>query len=153
MMLVVEAMPLSATNIALVLPVSGVFSWLLLYALVPQLRSRLLDQPNARSSHQQPTPRGGGVSFVLVASFASLMAWLSSYASASALLALIVAPLLVLPLALVSFIDDIHNLPATWRYGVQLTTALVVISVSPLQAPSVALLPLLAFLPFFLCAH
>jgi len=28
------------------------------------LRSRLLDVPNARSSHAAPTPRGGGVAIV-----------------------------------------------------------------------------------------
>jgi UDP-N-acetylmuramyl pentapeptide phosphotransferase/UDP-N-acetylglucosamine-1-phosphate transferase len=61
-------------------------------------------------------------------------------------LPLIASPLLALPLALVGFLDDRHNLPATWRYGVQLTTALVVILVSPLVALSLGLLPLLALL-------
>ncbi|MEA5475565.1 hypothetical protein VB716_15200, partial [Synechococcus sp. CCY9201] len=37
----------------------AVASWLLLRALIPQLRRRLLDQPNARSAHRVPTPRGG----------------------------------------------------------------------------------------------
>ena len=39
--------------------------------LIPQLRRQLLDQPNARSSHRQPTPRGGGIAFVAVASVSS----------------------------------------------------------------------------------
>jgi Fuc2NAc and GlcNAc transferase len=60
--------------------------------------------------------------------------------------ALLVAPLLAFPLALVGFLDDRHTLPASWRYGVQLATALVFILVSPLVAPSVAWLPLLALL-------
>ena len=30
------------------------------------LSGGLLDQPNARSSHQVPTPRGGGLAFVVV---------------------------------------------------------------------------------------
>ena len=30
------------------------------------LRKRLLDQPNARSSHARPTPRGGGIGIVIV---------------------------------------------------------------------------------------
>lgn len=46
---------------ALAIPLAGVSSWLLLAALIPQLRRRLLDQPNERSSHREPTPRGGGV--------------------------------------------------------------------------------------------
>jgi UDP-N-acetylmuramyl pentapeptide phosphotransferase/UDP-N-acetylglucosamine-1-phosphate transferase len=54
--------------------------------------------------------------------------------------------LLALPLALVGFLDDRRNLPATWRYGVQLATALVVVLASPLVPPSVGLLPLLVLL-------
>jgi UDP-N-acetylmuramyl pentapeptide phosphotransferase/UDP-N-acetylglucosamine-1-phosphate transferase len=54
--------------------------------------------------------------------------------------------LLALPLAFVGFLDDRHNLPASWRYGVQLATALVVILASPLVAASVGLLPVLALL-------
>jgi len=135
--------PISA---ALAIPLAGAWTWLLLAALIPQLRRRLLDQPNARSSHRQPTPRGGGVAFVLVAAVASALALLASSSSASAPLPLLAAPLLALPLALVGFLDDRHNLPATWRYGVQLPTALVVILVSPLVVPSFGLLPLLALL-------
>jgi UDP-N-acetylmuramyl pentapeptide phosphotransferase/UDP-N-acetylglucosamine-1-phosphate transferase len=139
-------MPLLAINAALAIPLACVCSWLLLAALIPQLRRRLLDQPNARSSHRQPTPRGGGVAFVLAASAASVLAWLVGFCPASAPYALLTAPLLALPLALVGFLDDRHNLLATWRYGVQLATALVVILTSPLVAPSLGLLPLMVLL-------
>jgi Fuc2NAc and GlcNAc transferase len=139
-------MPLLPTNTALAIPLAGLCCWLLLAALIPQLRFRLLDLPNERSSHRQPTPRGGGVAFVLVASLASALAWLVIFGFASAPSPLLAAPLLALPLALVGFLDDRHNLPATWRYGVQLATALVVTLASPLVAPSVGLLPLLALL-------
>jgi UDP-N-acetylmuramyl pentapeptide phosphotransferase/UDP-N-acetylglucosamine-1-phosphate transferase len=74
------------------------------------------------------------------------MAWLFSSSSVLAPLALLAAPLLALPLALVGFLDDRHNLAASWRYGAQLATAFVVILVSPLVPPSLALLPLLALL-------
>ena len=86
------------------------------------------------------------MAFVLVASTASALAWLFSFSSASIPSPLLTAPLLALPLALVGILDDRHNLPATWRFFVQLSTAFVVILVSPLVAPSVALLPLLMFL-------
>ena len=56
---------------------AAAFSWLLLRALIPQLRRRLLDQPNARSSHSQPVPRGGGIVFVVVASASSGVALFS----------------------------------------------------------------------------
>jgi Fuc2NAc and GlcNAc transferase len=121
-------------------------SWGLLCKLIPILRRRLPDQPNARSSHRKPIPRGGGVAFVLVASVASVLAWLLRSSSASAPLPLLSAPLLALPLALVGFLDDRHNLPATWRYGVQLATAFLLILASPLVALSLGLLPLVVFL-------
>ena len=62
--------------LALVLLFSALVSGVLLWALLPQLRRRLLDQPNARSSHQRPTPRGGGLVFVLVAALSSASALL-----------------------------------------------------------------------------
>ena len=86
------------------------------------------------------------MAFVLVSSFASVLAWITSASSPSAPLHLFAAPLLALPLVLVGFLDDRHNLSASWRYGVQLATALVVILLSPLVSPSVTLLPLLALL-------
>ena len=70
---------------------AAALSWLFLWLLIPLLSRRLLDQPNARSSHQRPTPRGGGVAFVMVGSIA--VAWLGSW-----------LPLLCLPLALVGFL-------------------------------------------------
>jgi len=136
-------MPVAA---ALAIPLAGVSSWLLLAALIPPLRRRLLDQPNERSSHREPTPRGGGVAFVLVASIASALALLVSGGSAFEPFLLVAAPLMALPLALVGFLDDRHNLPANWRYGVQLATAFAVIVASPLVAPSLAMLPLLGLL-------
>lgn len=110
--------------------------------MIPFLRGRLLDLPNARSSHCQPTPRGGGVSFVLVASTVSALASIGIIGSASVAPALILAPLIALPLALVGFLDDFYNLPASWRYAAQIVTALVVILVSPLFTTSLYQLPL-----------
>ena len=124
-------------------------SWLLLRALIPYLRSRLLDQPNARSSHREPTPRGGGVAFVLVAAVAGAIGWLSAAFSVQSgfggTLPTVSVPLLALPLAVVGFLDDRHNLTADLRYGVQLATALLVILLSPLPLPWLAL-------PFLLIA-
>ena len=106
-------MPLFSSGAALAISSAGLCSWLLLAALIPQLRKRLLDQPNARSSHRQPTPRGGGVVFVLVSSVASVLASLFHFSSVAAPLPQVAVPLLALPLALVGFLDDRHNLPAT----------------------------------------
>ena len=121
-------------------------SCILLRVLIPSLRRQLLDQPNARSSHSHPTPRGGGFVFVLVACVASVLAWITGDSSSPAQLPLVAASLLALPLALVGFLDDRHNLPASWRYGVQLATAFLVILVSPLVPLSVRLLPVVLVL-------
>ena len=39
-------------------------------------------------------------------------------------------PLLAAPLAVVGLLDDRHNLPASWRYGVQLLTAALMLGIS-----------------------
>ncbi len=41
-------------------------------------------------------------------------------------------PIVALPLACVGFLDDRLNLPVTWRYSIQVATALVLILLSPL---------------------
>ena len=116
--------------VSLAVALAALAAWLLLRALLPNLRRRLLDQPNARSAHSQPTPRGGGVAFVLVAAAASAIGWFGVPFSGQPVLpgsqvAMVALPLLALPLAVVGFLDDRHNLPAGLRYGVQLATALL----------------------------
>jgi len=134
-------------SVFLAVALTAFAAWWLLRALLPNLRRRLLDQPNARSSHSHPTPRGGGVAFVLVAAAASAIGLFGAAFSGqpvhagshSAMVALL---LLALPLAVVGFLDDRYNLSSGLRYGVQLATALLLILVSPLPLPSMAL-PLL----------
>jgi len=93
---------------------AAVSTWLLLAGLIPLLQRRMLDQPNARSSHSRPTPRGGGLAFVLVA----CLAWV--FMGQWALL-------VCLPLAVVGLIDDWRSLPAGLRYGAQVLTALALL--------------------------
>ena len=133
--------------VPLAVALAATAAWLLLCALLPNLRRRLLDQPNARSSHSQPTPRGGGVAFVLVAAAASAIGWFGvafsgQPAHAGSQLAMLALPLLALPLAVVGFLDDRHSLSSGLRYGVQLATAMLLLLVSPLPLPWLAL-PLL----------
>jgi len=128
---------------------AAAISCLLLRFLICQLRRRFLDEPNHRSSHRQPIPRGGGIAFVAVSSFSSLLMLLTGQNFALAYL-----PLLSTPLAFVGLLDDRHNLPASWRYVVQLLTAALILGFSPLVqrfGPAVSsgswfLLPLLPLL-------
>lgn len=111
--------------------------WLLLRMLIPVLRRRLLDRPNARSAHQCPTPRGGGLAFVIVAAVGSGFAALSGGGEWAALLIAC-----SLPLAVVGLLDDYLNLSACWRYGVQLLNAGALLAISPLFTVGISSLSL-----------
>ena len=110
-------------------------SWVILSVLIPRLQRQLLDQPNARSAHRQPIPRGGGLAFVLVSLLAAMLTGPFGADGAAQWL-----PLLCLPLALVGLLDDRFNLPAGLRYGVQLLTALALLAWSPLPLPDSSVL-------------
>ena len=95
-----------------ILPVSiAIFiSWLVLWALLRTGRLPL-DQPNARSLHRSPLPRGGGIAIwagVLAGSVGSPQPWL--------------APLLLL--VGVSLWDDRRGVSVLLRLAVQLVAAL-----------------------------
>ncbi len=105
--------------------------------LKQRFSQKLLDIPNDRSSHSQPTPRGGGLGFIIAfACFTILTPIVSSYFPKilPANLLQITSPQFVLslllpiwsiltPLAIIGFLDDRHNLPSSIRYLVQLTAA------------------------------
>jgi len=97
--------------------------WLARYATVP---------PNARSSHYQPTPQGGGIA-VVVATL--LVAWGAVALSPSLLpnqagqfLAVTAATAL---LAVVGAIDDVRSLPAAARLALQCIAVGAVITALP----------------------
>lgn len=120
--------------VAFCLALSAASCWILLRVLIPTLSRRLLDQPNARSSHRQPTPRGGGLAFVLVSVGSSLTACVWPVTPSSPL-PQTVLPLVALPLAVVGLLDDRLDLPDSWRYGAQLLTASSILWFSPIQLP------------------
>jgi Fuc2NAc and GlcNAc transferase len=85
------------------------------------LQSKLLDIPNARSSHAVPTPRGGGVGIVL-AFFASVL-----LLTLLRLISIRVAGAFLIgggAMASVGFLDDRSHLRASVRFGVHMTAAL-----------------------------
>jgi UDP-N-acetylmuramyl pentapeptide phosphotransferase/UDP-N-acetylglucosamine-1-phosphate transferase len=88
------------------------------------LKKSLIDIPNDRSSHVQPTPRGGGLGFLLA--FVIGLIFISFFPNlpvqADPFLGLI-----LFPLAAISFLDDRYNLPSLVRYGVQLGVAVLAI--------------------------
>jgi UDP-N-acetylmuramyl pentapeptide phosphotransferase/UDP-N-acetylglucosamine-1-phosphate transferase len=79
------------------------------------VRRAILDRPNERSSHDTPTPRGGGIAVIIVL----IPAWV-----AAALVSGVHVPWLALGAALllaaVSWRDDMKSLGILWRLGAQI---------------------------------
>ncbi|MEM9505598.1 MAG: glycosyltransferase family 4 protein [Cyanobacteria bacterium P01_E01_bin.43] len=111
----------------------AIVSFVIALGLTGWLKQRfgqaLLDLPNDRSSHTQPTPRGGGLGFCLAFAITSLLGWGLSYFWPTAVLNLFPNPLYVvlvlLPLAIVGLLDDLFTLSAKVRYAVQLSAAVI----------------------------
>jgi Fuc2NAc and GlcNAc transferase len=105
-------------------------SFSLVYFIKNRLSSHLLDIPNERSSHSHPTPRGGGLGFVLSFLITSTAyTWnLAPDLSTKTDINLNHLWLSVLPLAFISLLDDHNHIPAWLRYIVQVISASLVVS-------------------------
>lgn len=112
------------------LVLSGIAAWALTFLVLRYATAReLLDHPNHRSSHSAPTPRGGGLSIVLVVLFtlSLLMYW-------HKLPLTLAVPMLCAgaTIALVGFIDDHQPLASGLRFAIQfLTVAICLIFYRP----------------------
>lgn len=115
-------MPPRDTN-PLLLPAIGALAMTVSYFLGFAVRRllnfwRIMDNPNERSSHVQPTPRGGGLGIIGVFLLGAVpVVWLTG--SGPGLMAGGLAALL----ALVGFLDDRRPLPWWIRLGVYLIAA------------------------------
>lgn len=116
------------------LVVVTLLSALLVNGIRQRLKAQLLDVPNHRSSHTVPTPRGGGLGFLLAFLVAlPFLPWLRPDTDPLILAQVVVV---LLPLALIGYLDDLHSLPARTRYGVQLLSAgLAVYCFGPFPQP------------------
>jgi len=121
-------MPWGAFGVVLV--VAAALSAGLIVVLRPYLARYALARPNARSSHKQPTPQGGGIA-VVAATLAGM--WLGVLLSAPALQGglgqLLALGLAVVMLTLVGAIDDIRGLRPGPRLFIQIAaTGIVILS-------------------------
>ena len=104
-----------------------VLSLSLTWVIRQYARQHLLDIPNQRSSHRQPTPRGGGLAIVL-GFYAALGLAVLSGSVPDDVLPLFGVGLLI---AAIGFWDDHQPLPARWRMLVHLAAAAAALLVMP----------------------
>jgi len=92
------------------------------------LRHRVLDVPNERSSHSQPTPRGGGlaIAVIVLVGFGVACGQLGDLTGNSAIGFLVGAGLV----AGISIVDDIVRLPARLRLLVHLIAAVIFVALA-----------------------
>ena len=108
--------------IALGLLVIFLCSWAMTWELRRYaLLHNVLDVPNQRSSHQVPTPRGGGMAIVVSCSLTLMVLVQAGWLASNHLYALLGSGVLV---ALVGFLDDHRPMPASWRLLVHFLAAL-----------------------------
>jgi UDP-GlcNAc:undecaprenyl-phosphate GlcNAc-1-phosphate transferase len=111
---------------------SFVVTLLAVRMLISRFGHLALDEPNARSLHERPVPRTGGIAVLLGAS--------TAFAFGGAPLWLLAA--LALTLGIVSLADDLHRLPTLGRFTAHLAAAAIAVwyLLSPMQLIEMVLL-------------
>ena len=121
---------------------SAALTALLILWLHPYLLRYAMARPNARSSHKNPTPQGGGIAviaaFITVAGVAIFATGYGSAALAPALATVFAATALI---ALLGAIDDIRPISVAPRLLLQLVAIAVVIATLPADFQMTPLLP------------
>ncbi|MGE0868694.1 MAG: glycosyltransferase family 4 protein [Kofleriaceae bacterium] len=121
---------------------AGLVTGSLITMTQPWMRRYALARPNARSSHREPTPQGGGAAIVLsmivaIIVVASLRTDLVHATTAE--LAVILGASVAL--AVVGAVDDIKTMSPMARLVAQLVTAVLVITTSPESRPILPFVP------------
>jgi UDP-GlcNAc:undecaprenyl-phosphate/decaprenyl-phosphate GlcNAc-1-phosphate transferase len=117
------------TSVAILRHVAFGLGLALLSALVVRamISLRVMDTPEARKSHDRPTPKGGGVG--IVAAFLVGLVLLYDFAEFARLadeyfLGVIAAAFAI---AAVAFLDDLYDWPFTIKLGIQMLAALIAV--------------------------
>lgn len=95
------------------------------FSIVYAHRRRLIDEPGARRSHAEPTPRGGGIGIVIAVLACACLPVAIASRVAPAPTALVIAVILV---AAVGWIDDHRGLSARWRFLAHCVAAAILLS-------------------------
>jgi UDP-N-acetylmuramyl pentapeptide phosphotransferase/UDP-N-acetylglucosamine-1-phosphate transferase len=105
----------------------------LIIVLRPWLARRAMARPNARSSHREPTPQGGGIAVVtamFAVAWSAIALWPSIPGQNGEFLAVTGAASL---LAAMGAIDDVHTLPEAPRLLLQFVAVGIVVAALPDQ--------------------
>jgi UDP-N-acetylmuramyl pentapeptide phosphotransferase/UDP-N-acetylglucosamine-1-phosphate transferase len=106
------------------------------------LRRHALAQPNARSSHREPTPQGGGIAVVaatIVVTVSGTGALLGASSAATVEVFIVLAAGAFI--ALVGLIDDLHPMPVAPRLVLQTLAIAVAIAAMPSDVRIVPAMP------------
>jgi len=90
------------------------------------LNQNILDIPNHRSSHEVPTPRGGGVSIIISYTLITLGLGYIDALSSNHITALLVASL---PIAAIGLLDDHKPVPSSIRFSIHFASAATALSI------------------------
>jgi UDP-N-acetylmuramyl pentapeptide phosphotransferase/UDP-N-acetylglucosamine-1-phosphate transferase len=118
--------------LALIAGIAALATAALIHFLEPWVKRYALARPNARSSHQEPTPQGGGAAVVLST---LILIWLcaSHYGllTGEQALAFTLLTAAIVILAIIGAIDDVRGLPAAPRFVLQCFAVALVIAGLP----------------------
>ena len=124
------------------LVVAAVLCAVLIVLLRPLLRRHALAQPNARSSHRDPTPQGGGIAviaatIVVTVGSAGVLGEMGSAAAVEVFAVLAATAFL----AVVGGIDDMRPMPVAPRLMLQMLAIAVAVAAMPTDLRIVPLMP------------
>ena len=105
-------------NILLILSLSIFLTWFLTKLLIKPFKRFIPDLPNKRSAHHKLKPRGGGISFILINFVLAIIFSQKTF-------------FFLLPLSIVSFLDDFFNLSKFIRLFTQILTSFYLFLISP----------------------
>jgi UDP-N-acetylmuramyl pentapeptide phosphotransferase/UDP-N-acetylglucosamine-1-phosphate transferase len=128
-------------ELALMAAVSAILCAVFIVALRPLLTRYALARPNARSSHREPTPQGGGIAVITAITLvlAAVEMFVPGVLADAPRMALVFAA--VLGIAAIGAIDDIRPMDALPRLSWQAMAVFVVMAALPAELRIFAELP------------
>jgi UDP-N-acetylmuramyl pentapeptide phosphotransferase/UDP-N-acetylglucosamine-1-phosphate transferase len=126
---------------ALTVVLAATISAGLIVALYPWLKRYALAKPNARSSHRDPTPQGGGIAVILATMATAVIAFSLISFGASSTLQLASVTGAALMTAFLGAVDDIRPLPVGPRFLLQAIAVGIVIYTLPDEFHAIPFVP------------